>query len=156
MLTIYSHIINIPGHIHFAQSSSFRHLGTFFSFSPYLASRNFTSSAVSVGCFMAMVGAKFFGWKLGRCTTRRTDFLSPCLRRRICARRNGQYLYSFGTLTGSACHFLVRLLYLRAYLKLPSLVVAWGLNTCILWSIAAKVTLATKTRYVANWNKPGK
>ena len=45
---------------------------------------------------------------------------------------------------------LVRLLNFLAYLNFPSAVFAWGRNTWMLWSIAARVTLATSTKYLLN------
>lgn len=121
-------------------------------FGPYLASLNLTSSSVSVGCFIAIVGAKRLGWLAGFGTTRRTDSWSSWRRFNTLDKRNGKYLYSLSDFTGSACHFLVRLLYFLEYLNFPSAVFAWGRNTCMLWSIAARVTLATNTRYLLNKN----
>lgn len=63
----------------------------------------------------------------------------------------GTCILCLPSFTGSACHFLVRLLYFLAYLNFPSEVFAWGRNTWMLWSIAARVTLAKCT---AAFKKP--
>ena len=49
---------------------------------PYLLFLNCINSEVAVGCFMAIVAAKFLGWLLGLGTGLRMDPLS--LNRRLC------------------------------------------------------------------------
>ena len=121
-------------------------------FGPYLASLNLTSSSVSVGCFIAILGARRLGWLAGFPTTRLTDPLSSWQCLNILINRNGRYFYFSSTFTGSECQFLVPLLYFLAYLNFSSAVFAWGQNTWMLWSIAARETLATSTKYLLNQN----
>lgn len=123
-------------------------------FNPYLASLNWTSSAVQVvGCFIEIVGARFLGWFTGRATVLRTEPASSCRGHKMFDKNNGQYFESFSDSTGSACHFFILLLYFCAYFSDPSQFEAWSLKTCMLWSMAATITRAKNTRHLLRYRR---
>ena len=118
-------------------------------FGPYLTSLNLTSSSVSVGCFIAIAGAKRLGWLAGLAVVQ------------ILGHHDGASIHLIRGMA-STCILCLRLISLKLFLS-PFAVLscvlkfsvsrfAWGRNTCMLWSIAAIVTLATNTKYLLNKN----